>query len=256
MKKQLVGAVLVSFLLLSAAAFDSHCSVSLTVNPDRVTVGAFYHGTDLAVTADAPHCDAVVLMLESAAKRVVLSRKGRLGVIWMNVAQVTVNGAPEVYILASSDDVGRICSREQRNTLGIGFDALESRMEFSSNKPLTGKEFEHFLKLKTNAGTYRADVPVVLRPEGEGRMAVAASIPLPSAVPVGHYNLVAYCFEGGRMIEKASASVLIEKTGLARLEYELAHEHAAAYGVIAVLVAMVAGITMGVAFTSRGRQSH
>lgn len=254
--KHLMGAALASYLLLSASAFDAHCSVSLKVTPDRVTVGAFYNGADLAVAADAPRCDAVVLMLESAAKRLVLSRKGRLGVIWMNVAQVTVKGAPEVYILASSGDVNTICSREQRNTLGIGFDALESRMEFSSDKPLTGEEFEHFLRLKTRAGTFRADVPVVLRPEGEGRMAVTAYLPLPSAVPVGHYSLVAYCFEGGRMIEKASTSVQVEKTGLARLEYELAHEHAATYGAIAVLVAMAVGLTMGFAFTSRGRQTH
>lgn len=256
MKKKLVGTVLVAFLLLLAAAFDAHPSVSLRVHPDRVTVGAFYHGTNLTVTADAPYCDAVVVMLQSDAKRVVLSRKGRLGVIWMNVAQVTVTGAPGVYVLASSADVHTICSSEQRNALGIGLDALESRVEFSSSKPLTGEEFEHFLRLKRHSGSYRVGVPVTLTPRGKDRMAVAASIPLPSAVPVGHYNLVAYCFEHGRMIEKASASVLIKKTGLARLEYELAHEHAAAYGVIAVLMAMAAGITMGVAFSSRGRKSH
>jgi uncharacterized protein (TIGR02186 family) len=245
--------VLLGFCLPSALEPHSYSSdVSINVDPDKIKIGAFYHGTSVSVTANTPLCEGVVVKIESDGREVVLNKKGKVGVIWLNVAKITVGGAPEVYILASSDDVANICSTDAREQLLLGTDALDKKISFESEKPLTGKEFGEFLKLKQHAGTYNYDIPIVIEPASDKRQTITASLPLPSVMPSGNYTVRLYCFEGGDLIEDASAPLTIEKVGLPRLESELAHEHPAAYGITAILVAMVAGITMGVMFSSRG----
>jgi uncharacterized protein (TIGR02186 family) len=252
--------LLIVFLLLALPWLPRAQSAgeddSMTVDPDHIKIGTFYHGTDVNITADIPLCEGVVVKIESEGKEVVLNRKAKIGFIWMNVAKVTVEGAPEVYVLASSDEVAAICSPGERERLGIGLETLESSVSFSSEKPLTGKEFRDFLKLKKHAGTYNDNISIVLEPAGDGRQTVTAELPLPSVMPSGNYTLRLYCFDAGILIEESSAQLKIEKAGLPRLESELAHEHAAAYGVAAVLVAMVAGIAMGVIFSSKGGGGH
>ena len=230
--------------------------VSLTIDPSEVKIGTFYHGTSVNVKAETPPCDGVVIKIESEGKELVLNRKARLGFIWMNVAKVTVEHAPEVYLLASSDDVAAICSREVRNKLRVGTETLKERVTFSSEKPLTGGEFGEFLKLKRHSGTYKEDIPITLEPAGGGRQTVTAAIPLPSVVPSGKYALRLYCFVEGQLVEETSAILTIVMSGLPRIESNLAHERAAAYGVAAILVAMIAGITMGVIFSSKSGGGH
>jgi uncharacterized protein (TIGR02186 family) len=238
------------YSMLDAGA--SAGSVSIAVDPDHIRSGTFYNGESVKVTADVPPCDGVVLVLTSEPEEIVLNRRGKIGLVWLNVAKITVEGAPGVYILASSDAVNAIGSRGELERLGLGFEALRNRVTFRSEKPLTGREFDEFLKLKRHAGTYNDDIAIAMERREGGRQAATATLRVPSVTPPGQYRLRLYCFEDGAPIENASALLTIEKAGLPRLESELAHTHAAAYGIIAVLFAMVAGITMGVIFSSRG----
>lgn len=230
--------------------------VSLNVVPDRVSVGAFYHGTDVEVSAETPRCDATVLILESEGTDIVLNRKGRLGPVWMNVAQITAQGAPGVYILASSENLAAICSAQEREKLGLGYEAVRRRVTFMSDKPLSGKEFDELLKLKERAGTYNEELRIEMIPFAQERQTITASIPLPSVMPSGEYLLRLYCFEDGANIAGGSAHLTIERAGLPRLEYKLAHQHAATYGIVAVLAAMAAGLATGLAFSAKGGRGH
>jgi uncharacterized protein (TIGR02186 family) len=255
MNKNLFMCLLLVLLLPSVPSLleadRSDGTVSLTVDPNRIEVGTFYHKKNVNVTANVPLCDGVVLQIKSRPEEVVLNRKGRLGFVWMNVAKVTVAGAPEVYILGSSDEVKTICSPEERDRLQLGLETLRKTISFRSERPGTGDEFNQFLRLKKHRGTYRDDISVNLGPENNEGRTVSATVPLPSVIPVGEYTLRLYCFEEGALVEDLSAPLTIEKSGLPRLESKLAHEHPAAYGVVAVLVAMLAGITMGVIFSSK-----
>jgi uncharacterized protein (TIGR02186 family) len=249
-------AVPLLFAMFSTDARSTGGVALLTVTPDHIRCGTFYHGTDVNVVADVPLCDGAVLKIERDGGETVLNRKGRVGFVWLNVAKVTVAGAPVLYILASSSEVTSICSIGERERLGIGLDALRAGISFQSDAPLTGQEFREFLKLKRHAGTYNEDIPIQMEGTGEGRQRIEASIPLPSAAPSGDYNVRLYCFQDGAMIGEASAGLTIESVGFPRFEYELAHGHAATYGIMAILVAMVAGLGTGLVFSSRGERGR
>ncbi|MGD8414528.1 MAG: TIGR02186 family protein, partial [Candidatus Latescibacterota bacterium] len=249
-------AIMVQSLPLALMARVDGTGVAMSVDPEAINIGTFYHGTTVRVAAQTPICEGVIVTIESGEKTFILNRKARVGFLWMNVAKVTIEGAPEVYVLASSADVEAICSAKDREKLRLGVESLKGITSVSSDSPVTGEEFDEFIKLKRHTGEYNDDITIDIESGGEEMQSVTAELPLPSVTPSGSYKVSLYCFNGEKLVETATDELKIEKVGLPRLEAKLAHEHAAAYGIAAILVAMVTGITMGAIFTSRGGGGH
>lgn len=230
--------------------------VKLTLEPAQVHVSTFYRGADVHVSAELGECDGAVLLLTAGEEEETLNRKGRVAGIWLNVAQVTVNHVPRIYILGTSDKLENICSPEVQKELGLGEESLRERLEFTCEKPLTGSEFDEFLKLKVDNGTYNMNVKVDLTPAGPSHKELSAVLPVPPTVPPGTYTVMLYCFKDGKPIERGSAELSIVRVGLAKVMASLAHSDPAVYGVVAIVVAMIVGIGMGVIFSSRPGSGH
>jgi hypothetical protein len=65
-----------------------------------------------------------------------------------------------------------------------------------------------------------------------------------------------FVFKDGVLTDKLETMVSIEKNGLPRFVSRLAREHAADYGFLAIVTAVVAGFLIGVAFNYVGRRSR
>lgn len=258
MTGSLKGLVLLGLVGVAPAcgtdAPDEAAAVRLTAEPDHIRIGTFYHGTNVRVTADLPPCDGVVVKMEGKDQEVTLNKRGRVFGIWLNVARVTVRNAPQAYVIAASATLESICSKQEREELGLGFDALRSRISFSSDEPLTGSEFDEFLNLKRHSDTYAVSTDIHLTPAHAGRQEVSAVLPVASAIPCGEYTVRIYCFEHGSLLEDAATQISIESVGLPRLIAALAVDHAAAHGLLAICAALAAGSAMGVIFHSRTRR--
>jgi uncharacterized protein (TIGR02186 family) len=227
-----------------------------TMTPDTIDVGTFYNGTEVQVTANIPECDGAVLVLEAGRDEIKLNRKGRVAGIWLNVARVTVRNVPKVYILAASDSLDRICPPHVRRRANFGTEYLRDQIQFASDMPLTGNEFDEFLKLKTRNGTYKMDIGIDLTAAQPGRMKLSATLPIAPTIPPGTYKILLYCFKDGNQIGRGESELTVKRIGLARVMANLAHDHAAEYGLLAIAVAMMVGIVMGVIFDSLPGSGH
>jgi uncharacterized protein (TIGR02186 family) len=231
-------------------------AVALEVVPQNIRVGLLYNGTEVRVAAGIPRSDGVIITIEGDKGDVVLNKKGKLGLIWLNVAQVTAKNAPRVYLLAASGRLADICSPEDLERLGLGLEALRGRISFESRKPLAGSEFDEFLKLKKHSGTYNAGRSVDLHQAAGGRQEASAALTMPAAAPPGEYKVRLYCFSQRMITAEATASLSIEEVGAPLLMTRLAHRYGAAYGVLAIVIGMGAGIVMGLVFGSRRGGGH
>jgi uncharacterized protein (TIGR02186 family) len=247
---------LIFMLLFNASSFSAESQDSLTVVPDLIEINTFYHGARVKVLANVGSCDNAVIILEGQDEEVTLNKKGRVGIIWMNIAQITISGLPEVYIYTASDELDSISSPAIQEKLGLGLKSLRPRMEVHSDQPLTGNEFDQFVKLKTRVGTYSTDNKIELRQLSTGGMELSSELPIPSHMPPGKYDIHLYCFNGGKMIKGETAFLEIKRIGLPQLMINLANNHPAAYGLVAILVAMAVGLLMGVIFSSLPGKGH
>ena len=72
-----------------------------------------------------------------------------------------------------------------------------------------------------------------------------ARIPIPSAVPVGNYKVEIYLIDNGKVAARATAPVIIDKSGFERALYVFAHEHGLLYGIVAIALAVAMGLAAG-----------
>jgi uncharacterized protein (TIGR02186 family) len=236
--------------LVCAISVAGESQTRLEVVPDEIQIGTFYDGCTVHVSATTSQCDGAVIVLEGQDEEVTLNRKGRVAFIWMNVARITISGLPQAYIMAASDKLENICSGATLRDLRLGLQSLRPRMKVSSDRPLTGGEFEQFLKLKEHSGAYDTDIKINLKTISPDSQELSADLPIPSRMPPGTYDINLYCFRDGNLIENQVGRLGIETIGLPCLLMNLADKHAAMYGLLAIIVAMVAGLVIGIIFSA------
>ena len=261
MKKKLFFYLLMLCLIIlgnrELPAQENEDSITnFTIKPNYIDIGAFFKGAQVSVGAEIPECDGVVIELEGRDKEMVLNKKGKRAFLWLNVDQITVKNSPSVYILASSDKLNNICSEEELEEELLGYISLKRKIVFESDKPLTGQEFDEFIKLKEHNGSYNINNTVNFDPNITGRQEVTANLDIPSFISAGNYEIFLYCFKNGNLIQKASSSFLIEEVGLTVLIKKLAFGKPAIYGIFAIIIALGAGFIIGITFSKRNRGGH
>jgi uncharacterized protein (TIGR02186 family) len=236
------------------SAVDS--TIVLQLTPDRIEVGVFYNGASVQVTAETPVCDGVVLTLRSENEEVKLNRKGRVAGIWFNVADVTIGGIPRIYMLATSKQLDDICSEEVQERLGLGLRSLRNRMKITSEKSLKGIEAEEYLKLKLQSGAYDTGLTITSTPISESRWKLEALLPVSASVPPGTYHVTLYCFKQGQLILQKTTALDLRRVGMVKLLANMAHERAGLYGIVAIVIAMMVGFSIGMIFQSLPGSGH
>ncbi len=231
----------------NSAPYDS--VITPNISPDKIDVGTFYNGAKVQVSADIPECDGAVIVMEAGHDEIELNRKGRVAGIWLNVAKVKVENVPTVYIMATSENLDSLCTPATRRELRLGLEYLRNQIQFKSDKPLIGSEFDEFMKLKTDNGTYKMDVGIDLERSGAGSMKLTATLPVAPTIPPGTYNIRLYCFKNGESIGRGTTKLTVESVGFARMLTNMAKNHGAEYGLLAIAVSMLVGILMGFVFS-------
>lgn len=230
-------------------------SARLDVVPERVEIGAFFGGKEVIVTAEVPPlADAVVeLVGEHVPEKLV--RKGRRGPLWMNVGEVVAQGAPTLYMAAST---GSLLWEGDDGTGFWGYGRLVEQIRFTGSlrEEESDSMAQEFVKLKEAQGLYRVlPAAVELVSGNETAQSLRVRFTLPRCVRPGTYTVYVSAIRNGEVLQQQRASINVGLTGFPRFVRSLAHEHPMVYGIMAVVVAMLAGQGIGWLFGG-GRGAH
>ena len=136
-----------------------------------------------------------------------------------------------------------------------GFAALMKHISLSGQvQPDEQTKFlEQFLELKKSQQLYAA-MPEGLKtaPAADGRLAVTGKFWLPSNVRPDTYKVCLAVVLDGKATEQQCADLVVEMVGFPALLMSLAYQHAALYGILAVVIAIVTGFVMGYLFKGGG----
>ena len=86
-----------------------------------------------------------------------------------------------------------------------------------------------------------------------GRSLFRASVDLPVNVPIGRYTAEVYLFRDGQLVSKNQSTLEVNKAGFEHIVYLLAFSHPFIYGLLAVLIAVLAGLVGWAAFRREGK---
>lgn len=238
---------------LAAALTESRVQVTPSFTGARIVL----YGAVLD-PARAPR--DVVVVVRGPEAPVRITRKVRIAGLWFNSRPVLFEGAPGFYMAASTRPLGEITGFAVRRRLGLGVEHLpfaapaETRVETRYGVQgvvvsRLGPEYLDYrravVRLKQRTGLYAADEQAVRFVDDR---LFRADIRLPSSAPEGRYRAEVLLFQAGRPVATRTRTLTVEKVGLERDVHHLARDRPWTYGVLAVLLAVLAGWAAAAAF--------
>ncbi|WP_439544201.1 TIGR02186 family protein [Hyphomicrobium sp.] len=235
--------------------------VEADVSSRTIAVTSGFTGTEIVVfgsvvnsrqtSAEAGYYD-VVVVLEAMATPLLARRKSNVAGLWVNTASVGFEGAPSYCAIVSTRPLEEIADDDllERHAIGLDFVRLAPAARSAiETQPGELKAFkEAVIRLKQKEGLYiKADYGVIFI----GQSLFRSSITLPANVPVGPLTARVYLFREGELLSTFSTKVRFEREGLELWLYRFAMRQPVLYGLMAVLVAVAAGLIASTVFRRR-----
>lgn len=236
-------AIVFATLLAALGCLASTTSKAQTLVADLsshlVSVTAGFAGTDLLLFGAAADEGNVVVVVRGPDSTVVVRRKMRSPVgIWVNRDEVVFSGVPSFYRVASSRPLSEFRTGRVLEIHQIGVRHLQFAVEDVIEESEVDRFREALIRNKQRQSLFSdAAVPVTFL----GERLFRARVAFPSNVPTGTYTVTVYLVRAGKVISAQTIPLVVAKIGVGARIYDFAHQQAAMYGIVAILVALFAG---------------
>jgi hypothetical protein len=236
-------------LLLVLPATAMAAGIEFQVAPASIDIDALYNGTAVDVSGLVPEGSQVVVRFTGAPEEVRMKQKGRaLGLLWMNMNTLHFSGVPKVCLVESSVPLGQL--GEAAGKLG-----LTGMAEAIGIEPATADRTEllpELLKLKRSEKLYReSDGAVQLGDSQDGGRTFSANLPIPSRLSPGPYEVEVFAVKDGQILAQGVKKIDARLVGIPAEMADLAFNHGAWYGILASIIAIIAGLAIGMIFQSK-----
>lgn len=184
----------------------------------------------------------IIVVVRGPALPYVVREKGEIAGVWVNREQAVLDRIPSFYALAATRPPADILLPEELELHPLGLDQIPITW---STPPPMGREAEYraaVLRDFTRTGLY-SERPRSLQVMDETLF--RTEIYFPSYVPIGRYQAEVFLVRNGVVVSRQTALLTVDKIGLERAIHEFAHESPAAYGLLAILIAVVSGLIAG-----------
>jgi uncharacterized protein (TIGR02186 family) len=235
-------AALLLFTTPVAAAEDIVSGLS----QDQIEINSSYTGADIVVFGTierpaAPTGRDVVVVVRGPDTQLTVRRRDRIAGVWVNREAARFQGMPAFYFLASTRPMLQIAAPEVLTRYGLGAGYLTPAAIVTNHDAAPFREAG--LRQMAARGLY-TDAPGNIDFHSESLFKTV--VPIPAAAARGQYNVEVYLFRDGDVVSVQSTPFFIDQTGLERRLYTLAHNTPVAYGMFAVLMALLFGWTASV----------
>lgn len=231
--------------------------IVLGLSQDSVSITASFDGDDIlifgAVSRDAPEpMDqgglGVIITVSGPDLPVSVFRKARRLGIWINTDEVEVDRAPSFYAVATSGPLRDVLrdTADLRNSITIPRAIRSVGSTMSDSEAFT----QALIRIRTKESLYQMQEGAV---DLEQDTLFRTSFRLPSNLIEGDYLARIFLTRGGRLIDEHSTVIPVQKVGLERWLFKLAHEEPFLYGLLSLVLAVGAGWAASAGFAALRR---
>lgn len=210
-----------------------------------IAITSSFTGTELLLfgAIDEPG-EVVVVVRGPTATSVVRRKRPTLG-FWLTRRSESFDNVPSYYAVASSRPLKEIAPRSLLQRLQIGSENLRFRY-LGARRPEDAADYHQaIVRLKAGNGLYSENIGGI---DFLGPKLFRTEISFPSTVPVGTYQTEVYLIRDNRIVAAQSTPLFIDKQGIEQEVYDFSRAEPAVYGLVAVLLAVMAGWAAAVAF--------
>jgi len=238
----MIRALLIWLMLALPVAAEE---VVAGLSRDEVAITANFDGSDIliygAVKRDAPAAEGdmdVVITVSGPVEPVTVRKKDRRFGIWVNTEEIEVDGAPSFYAVAASGELSTVLS----NVEDLRYKISVARAIRSVGAPASISNAASFtealIRIREDKDLYQnRDASVKLYDD----TLFSTTIDLPANLVEGPYNTRIFLVRKGAVVDEYETVINVNKVGLERWIYDLAHEQPLIYGLMSLFIAITAG---------------
>lgn len=230
-------------IALSPASRAADDSLITELQQDHVDITSQFTGEQILVFGAIRKGGDVIVKVVSPDQDVALSRKAKVGPVWLDSGNMNVSNAPGLLYLLSTRPLDQILNpaEQQAHKLRLE-DALD---QAQAPAPTAGMEDWRtaFLRLKTHKGYYLQDGAAVKLDRGR---VFSTSINLPAQLPIGTYQLQIYQVRDGKVVSEETRALDVRQVRVERWVSNIAHGYSWAFGIGFTLMAMIIGLVLGI----------
>jgi uncharacterized protein (TIGR02186 family) len=243
--------VLVALAFWTGPARAAPLVVDLSQHLVAITTG--FAGAEVLLFGAVEQPGDVVVVVRGPGRPITMYRKTEIGGIWINTARMTFKrddkraDPPSFYAIASSRPLEEIASPNVLMRNGMILEELdELQLPSAKASPNVALEWrDALIRNQQRQGLYQAEIG---RVGFLGDSLFRTRLVLPANVPTGVYQVVVSLLVDGQEVSAQTTPLVVSKVGAEAEIFDFAHQQSAWYGVIAILVALMAGWLAHVAF--------
>ena len=234
-------------LLLCALAIPAKAEeVVAGLSQNRVSITTNFDGSEILVFGavkreipiprDAP-LEVIVTIAGPSEPVTVRKKDKRLG-IWVNTDALHVDRAPAFYAVATSGVLNSVLSFEEDFRHRISIERAIRADGAPGSTEEKGDFTDALIRIRKADGLYQTLIGAVNLSE---ETLFRTSVALPANLTEGDYKTRIFLTRRGEVLDVFETTINVQKVGLERLLFNLAHERPLIYGLLSIFIAIAAG---------------
>lgn len=219
---------------------DNVIDVDADFSGAQIVLFGVVEGTSGADDATNGGATDIISVVRGPEQSFTLRQITKEGPFWIPGEAVRIENAPGLYLTNSTRPLSEFTSPELRKRFNFGTDSINAHAVSSTTAAAISipNATSNFIEAEKKTGRYK-DTSASINFKKNALFSI--DIDLPPTTSVGDYSVEVYLIRAGKVISADNAALSVQKVGLERRVYELAHNQPLGYGIICVAMSLVAG---------------
>lgn len=233
----------IAAVTVAVAAAPQHAwgqGLEADLSSHLIAISTDFTGTEVVLFGAIAEPGDVAVVVQGPPEQVVVRRKSQVAGIWMNRSDMTFGNVPSFYSVATTRAIETFADERLLEREGIGLDYL--RLEPIDAGGASAEEIATFrdalIRAKQRDELYAIDTGQV---SFRQVLLFRTTVSFPANVPTGQYLIRVFLIRDGRVVTAQTTPLFVSKIGVGSLIFAFAQDYAAAYGLAAIVVAVLAG---------------
>jgi uncharacterized protein (TIGR02186 family) len=226
-------------LFLTLLPFKAKAELDIDISEPTLKISTGFDGDTLTLFGTSKPKGDIVIIVKGPAKNTTVRRITDVIGLWINARSITFNDIPQYYNVASSRSIFDIADAQTRIDNRIGINSLIFTTSDDISNERHGRFQEALIQNMQLADLYSLTPDAV---EYINDTLFKTRIHMPSNVPVGDYEIEAFLFQNGKMIDRQSRPFHVQQFGLTASVHDFAISQPFLYGVIIIMIAIFSSL--------------
>ena len=237
---------LITFILLILISNSVLAEAYFDISDDNIKIETNFIGKEVIIFGILNDDQDTILTIKGPEKNAVIQKKERILGFWFNTKQITYNQIPSIFFIASSNNIEDILPASTIIKEELSFNYLlenkTSQRNFISDVSLdTWKD--NFVRIKKSKNLFKE-----YNVENIDNKLFQTRIFFPAKSIPGEYKVNVYQIEDNLILNNKEKIITLKKSGIGSQIYNFAHKNAVAYGLFAIIFAVLSGFLAATLF--------